>query len=252
MKTLLNKVFLSAIALTFVVGLSQANAKTYTIGVENISYYPHYDQVGGEYVGFSREIFDEFGKHKGYNLQYEIRPIKRLFLEFVDRKSVDFKYPDCSNWQSDRKKGKNVFYSQPVVNYIDGFMVRPEKKGSDINAMNRIGIPLGFTLWNEIKILKKKVKIYENKSFSGLLQQGIKNRIDAVAQINIAVARHQLDKVLKKPGGLVFDKTLPYKKGSYYLSTIKYPGVIKEFNQFMVRKKNLVKSLKRKYKVNLM
>lgn len=71
-------------------------------------------------------------------------------------------------------------------------------------------------------------------------------RIDG-AYINIAVARHQLKTQLKQTGALVFDPDLPYIQSNYYLSTIKFPNVVEEFNGFLMKEAKQINDLKKKY-----
>ena len=225
-------------------------AQTYTIGVESISYYPHYDNDKGEYKGFARDILDAFAAEKGYTFIYKPVPVARLFQEFLAGK-FDFKYPDNAYWSADMKEGKNVIYSEPVVSYIDGVMVLPGNKGMGIDALKTLGTIRGFTAWTYMDLIKEgKVKIRENNGFIPLLEMTMKGRVDG-AYVSIDVARWQLAEVLGKPGGLVFDSDLPYTKSAYFLSTIKEPEVMKEFNQFLVDKKELVDGLKEKYKVDV-
>lgn len=60
----------SLIAVAAFALLSQsALARVYTIGVEDIDYYPIYKTEGGQYKGFARDLFDRFGKEKGFEFR---------------------------------------------------------------------------------------------------------------------------------------------------------------------------------------
>lgn len=233
------------------ISAGSVSAKTYTVGVENLKYYPHYNHIDGEYGGFAKDILDAFAKSKGYKFSYEARPVKRLYAEFLKKQVLDFKYPDNSYWQGDMKKGIKVIYSVPVVSYIDGMMVEPVNKGNGVSKVKKIGTVRGFTPWTYLDMINQgEIKVVENNSFVGLIKQTLKGRVNG-AYLNVAVAKYQLDEVMKKPGALVFDESLPHTKSSYFFSTIKYPKVMKEFNAFMKKDRKIVNTIKRKYKLSL-
>lgn len=109
---------------------------------------------------------------------------------------------------------------------------------------------MGFTAWDYLDLIQKgTVAITENSSFEGLLKQVLMGRVDG-AYINTEVGRYQLETILKKPGELVFDPSLPHTKSVYLLSTITHPEVINEFNQFLKNKAALVQQLKAKHGIN--
>jgi hypothetical protein len=225
----------------------------FTIGVEAQKYYPQFDNENGvEYFGFARDLLDMFAKEKKYQFFYKIRPVKRLFHEFVEKKAYDFKYPDNPVWQSDMKKGKNVVYSDSVVKYIDGVVVLAENISMGLSSFKTLGTVRGFTPYPYLDLIsQKKVKLSENNNFISLLKQVLIKRING-AYSNISVARFNLKENLKKPDAIVFNPNLPHIKDSYYLSSISYPAVITEFNAFLKDKKVQIDQLKKKYNVGLM
>jgi len=230
-----------------------AQKTNFTIGVEAQKYYPQFDNENGDvYFGFARDLLDMFAKEKGYQFAYKIRPVKRLFHEFVEKQAYDFKYPDNPVWQSGMKKGKNVVYSDSVVKYIDGVMVLTENLSKDLTTFKSLGTVRGFTPYPFLDLIeKKKVKLNENNNFLSLLKMVMAKRIDG-AYINVSVARHNLKEILKKSDAIVFNPKLPHIKDSYYLSSIKQPTVIAEFNEFLVNKKAQIDQLKEKYNVGIL
>jgi hypothetical protein len=225
----------------------------FTIGVEAQKYYPQYDNENGiEYFGFARDLLDMFAKEKNYQFIYKIRPVKRLFHEFVEKKAYDFKYPDNPMWQSDMKKGKNIVYSDSVVKYIDGVVVLAENKSMGLSSFKSLGTVRGFTPFPYLDLIaQKKVKLSENNNFISLLKQVLVKRING-AYSNISVAMYNLKENLKKPEAIVFNPNLPHIKDSYYLSSIAQPTVISEFNAFLKEKKAQIDQLKRKYKIGIL
>jgi hypothetical protein len=241
------------VSITILTSAAYAQQTIFTIGVEAQKYYPQYDNENGtEYFGLARDLLDMFAKEKNYQFFYKIRPVKRLFHEFVEKKAYDFKYPDNPYWQSDMKKGKNIVYSDSVVKYIDGVVVLAENKSMDISRFKSLGTVRGFTPYPFLDLIsQKKVKLSENNNFISLLKQVLVKRIDG-AYSNISVARYNLKENLKKPDAIVFNPTLPHIKDSYYLSSSAHPKVISEFNDFLKNKKAQIDQLKRKYNVGLL
>lgn len=223
----------------------------YVIGVENTRYFPLYDHDNQmEYIGYARAILDEFAKEYGYQFEYRILPVKRLFGEFlIEGSALDLKFPDNPYWSSDDKQGKQVIYSQSVVKYIDGVMMLPENMHYQLDQIMVLGTVRGFTAWDYLESIKSgKITVSENGNFTGLLKQVLLKRVDG-AYANITVAKYQLSEVLKQPDSLKFNANLPHTKSSYYLSTIKHPKIIENMNDFLLEKSELVNSLKEKYKV---
>jgi len=108
------------------------------IGVEDNRYLPHYSFENGEYSGFGREVLDAFFSDAGLDYEYRALPVARLFSDFIDGQ-VDFKYPDNEIWSSDEKAGLFIRYSDPVVAYVDGLSVVPDKIGTPIDQVKIIG-----------------------------------------------------------------------------------------------------------------
>lgn len=225
--------------------LNTAQAQSYTVGVENIEYYPQYTIVDGKYGGFGREVLDRFAKDSGITFDYVPLPVARLFADFVNKK-VDFKYPDNSYWSSDLKDGKGVIYSDPVVAYIDGVSVLAANKGKNVSDFKTLGTVKGFTAWDWLSLVNEgKVSLLENSNFSGLVQQALLNRVDG-AYANIAVVNHTLEK-LGKAGELVFDESLPHTKSFYHFSSIKHPMMVEKFNAWMKANSDAVAEMKNRY-----
>ncbi|MDM8567299.1 transporter substrate-binding domain-containing protein [Candidatus Halobeggiatoa sp. HSG11] len=228
------------------------HAQTLTIGVEDHDYWPYYTYKNFEYQGIARELLDKFAETKDYTFKYQALPVKRLFRDFLTDR-VDFKFPDNVHWDGTLKKQKlknkkQITYSDPVLRFIDGVMVLPENKGKNIDKFKKLGTILGFTPWAWLDILKtNKVRKIETPKYSNLISMALSKRIDGI-YANIVVGSYQLEQI-DKAGELVFDSTLPHSDNYYFLSSINYPQVIQEFNQFMRDNTELVNSLKNKYKV---
>lgn len=229
--------------------ISTAQAQNFTIGVEDIDYYPLYSGAEGEYKGYARDLLDAFAKSKGYTFTYTALPINRLYKSFASGE-VDFKFPDNQHWNPKIREGKTIAYSGPINAYIDGILVLPDRKGMDKSQLKTLGLISGFTAWEYLDDIKAgKIALDENDNYQALLKKTLRGRVDG-AYSNVAVANYQLREDLQKEGQLVFDPSLPHTKSNYFVSTINHPNVIQELNTFMQSNKKLVDELQAKYHVN--
>lgn len=223
-----------------------AQQTTFTVGVEDLEYYPQYSHSGSQVTGFGRELLDAFAKSRGYKFEYKMYPLSRLSLEAFKFKSLDFKYPDNQYWEQALRKHATVYYSKPVMPYIDGVLVLPQNKGRPLDQFKVLGTMTGFTPWNYLDLIKAgRVTLFENDSFLSLLKQVTLKRVDG-AYVNIEVARYQLREVLHQPDALVYDPGLPHTSDFYYLSSVKHPAIIAEFNAFLAREPALYEQIRKK------
>lgn len=229
-------------------GPAAAEDRLLTIGVENNQYMPAYSYEDGEYKGFARVVLDAFAKDRGYRFEYRAMPVVRLFAAFFNGE-VDLKFPDNVMWSGDLKKDKAVAYSEPVVAYIDGVSVLPDRKGRPVDQIRTLGLVRGFTAWDWQDRLKAgTVALHENNNFTALLETAIAGRNDG-AYANVAVVNHQLDKVLGKPGALMFDPSLPHTRSHYHLSSIRHPEVIEAFNGWLAANRDRIAGMKAEFGV---
>lgn len=206
---------------------------TYTVVVQDYRALPPYSQYAdGEYTGFNRDLLDLFAESRGYTFQYVAYPVKRLFFEFVEG-AGDLKYPDNANWALQIKGDTEIFYSDPVVEYVNGVMVKPSRTGAGVEAIEKLGLVAGWTpIGFQEEIAAGSVELFENNSYSGLLKQAIAGRIDG-AYSNVATSRYYLRQELEQPDALIFDQSLPHVRSARVLSSIKHPHLIEEFNAFL-------------------
>ena len=217
-----------------------------TVGVERIDYPPFGSFHHGDYEGFARDVLDSFAIEYGYTLVYVALPVKRLYQEFLETRTLDLKFPDSADWHPGSRKGLNITYSAPVCEFTDGILVKPEDVGKGMARIRILGILAGFKPWLlDPPIDPKRIKISENMSISGLLGKGLRGRVDGV-YANVEVARHLLENMGLR-NRLVLDPGLPHMTGHYRLSTIKHPRALREFDEFMEKRPELMESLRRKH-----
>lgn len=225
---------------------ASALVERFVVGVEDSRYLPHYALVDGHYRGFARDLLDAFFDALGATPDYRPMPVARLFRSFMSGE-VDLKYPDNALWQAAQKAGRAIDYSDPVVGYTDGVSVPPERVGAGIGAIRVLGTLRGFSPggW-AARLAAGQVKLMENDSFRGLVEQAIIGRVDG-AYANVDVVRHLLASELGRPDALRFDPALPHVSSAYHLSTIAHPEIIEAFDAWMRDETALVGRLKTDY-----
>ncbi|WP_419908621.1 hypothetical protein [Hoeflea sp.] len=221
----------------------------YTVLVQDYPSLPPYSSYqDADYQGFNRELLDLFAAHRGYTFDYVALPVKRLHFEFSSG-AGDLKYPDNPKWALSVKKDAKIVYSDPVVNYVNGVMVRPEDKGKPVDRIQSLGLVAGWTaIGYQESIEAGDVKLAENNDYAGLLKQTMFGRNDG-AYSNVATSQYYLKNVLKKPGGLVFDESIPHVRATRHLASVNRPELIEEFNAFLKSHGDQIESLKQKYAV---
>lgn len=224
--------------------------KELTVGVESIRYYPFWGtDVKNEFIGFARELFDNFGAAKGYNITFIPYRVESLSKKFYAGE-FDLKFPDNPYWDGDNKKGLNIIYSDGVTEFIDGTLVESFNKDKGVERIKNLGTVRGFTPFDYFEFIDKgQVSVAESTAFHGLITGVLCGRIDAF-YINVAVARYILEK-LEQYDTFVFDPSLPHTRAKYSASSIKNPEAVQDLNDYLREEHKAVKALKEKYKVNL-
>ncbi|OUR94971.1 hypothetical protein A9Q81_14500 [Gammaproteobacteria bacterium 42_54_T18] len=243
----LSKIKKALATLLLITGIpTTAYCDTFIVGVENLEYYPLYEYKDGQYKGLAQTMLDQFGKDKGHTFEYKPFPVLRLTKYFVE-KAVDFKFPDNEYWAKDAKLGHTVVYSDPVMEYTDGVLVIPERKGKGIDGFKKLGTVRGFTPWTYMSLIKSgSITVNEGNSLNAVVKQALNNRVDG-AYFNVSVAKYFLEHQLKKPNVLVFDESLPHTTSNYHLSSIKHPNIIKQFNAWQIEQAGWILDKRREY-----
>jgi polar amino acid transport system substrate-binding protein len=224
-------------------------AQPWTIGVEWTDYYPIYSTQDNKYRGFSRDLLDEFAKTYQLKMDYSPLSVRRLHVDYLAGK-LDFKFPDNAMWNADKKKGKNIAYSDTVLEYIDGVLVLPRNLGKGKERLKTLGHLHGFTPWDYIDDIKSgKMDTRKTGSIKHLFKMLKRGKVDGV-YINVAVAKYYLANSDYGENHAKFDNALPHAVGEYQLSSMKHPEIIAQFNSFLQKKSKFISKLKRKYQLN--
>lgn len=225
-----------------------AGNRTVVVGIEQVDYFPVLNAEHGEVSGFAREVFDLFGRRYGYTIQYRILPIPQLYKALLAEQSVDLKFPDNPVWMSALRKSKSLHYSNGVLDFVDGVMVRPDRLGGHLDALHRLGAIQGFDVSSYYeRVQSGRIRMVQANELSTLLDEGLRGQVDGVFG-NVAIAAARL-RQQGHPGALLYDPALPHNDSSYLVSSLKRPDLIRSFNAFLVKNKAEIDALKRKYDI---
>lgn len=223
--------------------------QTYVVGVEQAAFMPHYrGDAQGNYEGFARELLDGFAAHTGVRLTYKVLPADELLSALLDGR-VDAKYPDNPNWSGPAKAGHRLYYSQAVVNYVDGVMVAPRRVGRGIDELRRLAVVDGWTPWGyEERVAANQILLVSSEDLPRMVRQALLKDSDG-AYYNVVVAAHYLNNVRAKPGALVFDADLPHTRSTFNLSSLDHPELIEYFDRYLKTQQPAIAALKAKHQV---
>jgi polar amino acid transport system substrate-binding protein len=229
-----------------------ALAETVKLGTEDILYFPLHGRLhnlSDEFSGFAREFFDEFSSQTDVNIVYVPLPIKRIYKSLIVDQSIDLKFPDNPSWQSTYRKGVSLIYSDPIIQFTDGVLIKTANIDSSLFQLEILGSIRGFTPVPYLKqITSGALQLVEFSNTSELLLAVANDKIDG-AYLNVDVAAHQIKVLFSNQPGLTFAKNLPFNKGYYHLSTVNNKAVIVKFNAFMKKNVALKKSLLKKFNI---
>lgn len=226
-----------------------ANAESYVVGVEDAQFLPYSTvDAQGQYSGYARDLLDRFAASAGITLVY--RPIApaQLLGELLNG-NVDFKYPDNTAWGAADRVAKKISYSAATADYIDGVLVAPAQHGKGLSQLKRLALVTGWTPQQyEAAIAAGQITQVDSDSLPVMMRSTIKKQADG-AYYNVEVALYSLNHSNKTINALQFDAGLPYSRGSYHLSTIRQPALLKRFDQYLLEHNDEVAALKMKYQV---
>ncbi|WP_340680395.1 hypothetical protein [Paraglaciecola sp.] len=228
-------------------GATHLYAQNLVVGVEDVSYYPYFDFAASD-TSFSKSVLDKFAADMGHTISYVPLPIKQ-FSKWLYENNVDFKFPDNKRWQDASESDSHATYFSNSVLYLRaGTIVLARNKDKPAVFFKNLGMVTGFypTLWID-KIAKKRVSLLDDTSPKVLVKHLVNEIVDGI-DIDIAVANHYL-KELNANEQLVYSSKLTQEVFGHQLSTIKYPEIIEQFNQWLAKNPEYLKTLKQQFAI---
>jgi quinol monooxygenase YgiN len=224
-----------------------ATAKVFVIGVEAVNYYPFYNfsNESNNKPSFTRELLETFFKAQGHQIRFLALPVKRFDKWYIEN-SIDFKFPDNVRWR-ESSQYLNLSYSVPVVNLTAGTYVVKAKANIARDNVERLATIFGFfpTLWYD-KISDKSITLVEESSPLSVVKHVLYGNVEAT-NIDKNVINYNLLILNKEPDEIVLNENIKNEHYAYHFSSIRYPQIIKQFNEYLVRNHQLLADLKQKY-----
>lgn len=220
------------------------NIDKYTIGVENIDYYPHY-AFGHRSASFAKTILKAFFEEENISITFIPLPLKR-FNRWYEEDKIDFKYPDNPEWRADEAVLFDIVYSKPVVISMAGSVVHKDNTDFELVDIKRLGTIAGFypTLWIE-RIKAQKTQLVEDNNVVLVVKSVLHRMVDAI-NLDYSVVNYHLGNMNRRKH-LVLSSRLPYNETPFHLSSIEHPELILRFNDFLKNNKEFIATAKRQF-----
>ena len=229
----------------------QVHAKeVYTVGVENVDFYPLYsfDQKT-QHQGFGYEVLELFATQQRYQFIYKAYPPKRLLKYFLD-KDIDFRFPDNPRWKKTKREEYTIHYSRPAIFPITSIVVNASNKDMTLENFKIIGTPRGFTPWMFARqIASGQITHVESQSNDSIIKMVLAGRVDG-ALMELNRMHYYLNKQGIPHALVPAENIFKPMKGEFRLSSIKYPGIIEKFDLFLEAQKEHIEKLRIKYKIS--
>ena len=219
------------------------HAKTYTVGVEAVNHFPHYDFTGAEPRGYLVDVINKFAKHQNIKIRFKIMSIDDLWHAYLNDK-VDFRLPDNLLWQRDMKKDRDITYSVPIAYFTDGIISLSHNADK---SLTKLGTIEGFTPWGyQDQIESGKIRLINENNLKNLINSLYAERFDGV-YYNVEAFIKLIQEAGHSVDSVVFRKDLVKTRSIYMLSSIHHGKLIKELNQFLHSNKAWIRERKTYY-----
>ncbi|NQZ83318.1 MAG: hypothetical protein HRT52_20130 [Colwellia sp.] len=225
--------------------IARANEqKIYTIGVENIDYYPHY-AFGHRENSFTKELLESFFSQESIEIKFVPLPLRR-FNQWYIKDKIDFKYPDNKDWRAGESSQLDIYYSETVISSVGGSIVLNDNAKYDADNIQRLGTINGFypTLWIK-KIKSNKVQLIEDNNVISVIKLVTRGMVDAI-NLDYSVVNFHLNE-MQNEKQLIMVESLPHRETKFHLSTIKHKALLKKFNVFLDNNQEYIQHLKDKF-----
>ena len=216
----------------------------YTICVQDLAYYPHYDFTAASKPSYAASLFQLFSEKTGVRVQVKAMPIKRLKLA----NDCDLRYPDNPLWYVERDIQRPAYFSHPVTQILGTTVVLPERADLKPDELRAISVPRGFTPHHLMALQQQfQFEFVETNDAKAALVMVLKGRVDAAdVEWNVAQA---LLKQLDPPAELAVAEQLPISLVGFHLSSKNSAEFIHTFDQFLQREQIAIAQLKQQFQL---
>ena len=239
--------YLSALAI--LVSSYCTAAPKYTVGVEDVAYYPFHDFYRIKNKGILFDVLNAFAKQQDIEFEYVMLPVQRFDM-WYEENNIDFRIPDNPLWSSDNNK--KLVYSDTLISVCQMTVVLDKNAQLPMSEFSSVGTITGFTPSQKWKrqLSRKQVEMtYQNSvmSLTKMLLSGMETGVD----LDIESIRHQLAVLGESKDKVAIAKNVPVSALGMRLSTQKHRELIMKFNTFLNDNPDLLDSLLDKYQVTI-
>ena len=222
---------------------AHGQAKTYTVGVEAVNHFPHYDFNGEKPRGYLVEVINKFAESQNFDIDFKIMTVDDLWSAYINEE-VDFRLPDNLLWQRDIKKELSITYSAPIAYFTDGVVSLYENKDK---PLTKLGTIRGFTPWGyQGDIESGELELVTEESLKDLMAGLYSGRFDGV-YYNVEAFTKLVQEAGHPATSVAFRRNLVKTRSIYMLSSIHHGKLVKELNQFLRTNKTWVRERKAHY-----
>ncbi|MFT4938488.1 MAG: polar amino acid transport system substrate-binding protein [Paraglaciecola sp.] len=217
-------------------------AQIFTIGVEDINYYPYWDFVDRKPgQGILRSILDDFALRHNYQFNYVALPTMRL-SHWFDEHKVDFRIPDNPRWH--KATPGNLIFSKALLVLPTGTVVLKKNIAKPIDDFMIIGTLTGFTPsphWLDAS-KKQNFEFITDQSIKVLVRLLFKGVLDGL-DLDLYTVRHHALQMGMDADNLVYARDIPDREIQYYISTINHSQIIEQFNAYLEENRAFIQNL---------
>ena len=234
--------------LALLMATALAQGETLRVGIEQHDYYPYYrDAPDSPAEGYCLDLLEAFAKHEGLTLELLPQPLNRLYRNMLEEQSIDLLFPDNPTWARQTKAEHRLYYSDALVQIVDGTLVPANRRGQGLGQVRQLGALRDFSAqaWQPL-LDKGNVRLVETQDIHSLIRMVARGRIDAL-YANPQVVRYQLNQLGMASDYLQLDQQLPLIYTSFHLSSVRRPDLIERFDAFLLHEQDRVQRLKAHY-----
>jgi len=213
-----------------------------TIGLEDIDYFPIIVNSENGPKGYLAELLDMIENTGRFSIALDFMPIARL-KHLLSDGGIDVKYPDNPYWILEDAPAR--YFSVAIVQYQDGLIFLDEVPES-LYEVGSIGTLYGFTVVAK-KYWNTQATIEYAESIQSLFRMLSTNRVQAI-YFNYDIALNTVPSELS-PRMRLADQ-FKTDVGYFYFSTLSSRSFIEEINRYIGENPDIIKRLKRKYRLN--
>lgn len=186
-----------------------------------------------EAKGFVRDLMDAFAASFGATIEYRAASPDLLLNAAADG-ALDLVFPDAPDLRHKIKGDRLFLYSAPLTEQVVGILVPRRMAGRGPDRMRSLAtrrgeIPEG---WGD-RLKKGELMLVEDSSLETLIRHALVGRADGVYGDALVLNRIARDVVKMEPGELVLDASLPQRRSTMHISTVRRGDLLRRLDRWL-------------------